>query len=245
MKHMANQHFMLGVSLRTSRPDFQLFQHLWQKKLIDDRDLKELKGGEHLLTQKPSASVATRRNRRGGLIRTDENIPTTPRSDPVESPVNMSIDEDYLWGARANAAREDLVGSRQRLPIMQIDSVLNDLPSAESVTAPTDTQFDSGYGSISVAALETNDEDDASSVRSIITNASRVSLPPQEKKHLVSAFTGDLCQDINFSGYRTDARNRILSRFPELLKNFSLRLEGSVKSKAERDAKEFLRQQRK
>jgi hypothetical protein len=41
--HLASHH-LRSQSLSTSRPDFHLFQHLWQKRLIDDQDWKELKG---------------------------------------------------------------------------------------------------------------------------------------------------------------------------------------------------------
>ena len=59
MDHIASYHHMLGHTLRTSRPDFHLFQHLWQKRLIDDADLKELKGGNHNLTRAPQPFVVT------------------------------------------------------------------------------------------------------------------------------------------------------------------------------------------
>lgn len=63
MEHVAYHH-LLGRSLRTSRPDFHLFQHLWQKRLIDDQDLKELKGGNHNLTR-PPGNYTTTNGRRG------------------------------------------------------------------------------------------------------------------------------------------------------------------------------------
>ena len=50
MEHVGFHHSLLGETLRASRPDFRLFQHLWQKRLISDQDLKELKGGKHSLT---------------------------------------------------------------------------------------------------------------------------------------------------------------------------------------------------
>lgn len=63
MEHVADHHLM-GHTLRTSRPDFHLFQHLWQKRLIDDQDLKELKGGNHNLTRPPANFIETN-GRRG------------------------------------------------------------------------------------------------------------------------------------------------------------------------------------
>jgi hypothetical protein len=70
MEHVGFHHSILGETLRASRPDFHLFQHLWQKRLIDDQDLEELKGGNHNLTCPPSNFVVTngRRGReaRGG-----------------------------------------------------------------------------------------------------------------------------------------------------------------------------------
>ncbi|KAF2727919.1 2-methylcitrate dehydratase PrpD [Polyplosphaeria fusca] len=56
--HVASHHLQ-GMTLRTSRPDFHLFQHLWQKRLIDDQDLKELKGGNHNLTRPPIINKVT------------------------------------------------------------------------------------------------------------------------------------------------------------------------------------------
>ncbi|OCK85771.1 hypothetical protein K432DRAFT_3274 [Lepidopterella palustris CBS 459.81] len=58
MDHVAYHH-LLGQTLKTSRPDFHLFQYLWQKRLIDDADLKELKGGNHNLTRAPLPYVTT------------------------------------------------------------------------------------------------------------------------------------------------------------------------------------------
>lgn len=65
MHHLAETHTMLGQTLRTSRPDFVLYQHLWQKRLIDAFDLKELKGGNHNLSRPPGNSVETNRSRGG------------------------------------------------------------------------------------------------------------------------------------------------------------------------------------
>lgn len=53
MDHIAYEHFQRGQNWKTSRPDFGLFQHLWNKRLIDDQDLKELKGGNHNLSRAP------------------------------------------------------------------------------------------------------------------------------------------------------------------------------------------------
>jgi hypothetical protein len=63
MDHVAYHH-LLGTTLQTSRPDFHLFQHLWQKRLIDDQDLKELKGGNHNLTMAPANFTVTGNSRR-------------------------------------------------------------------------------------------------------------------------------------------------------------------------------------
>jgi hypothetical protein len=63
MEHIAYCHAMRGETLKTSRPDFHLFQHLWQKRLIDDQDLKELKGGNHNLARLPSNYTLTNSRR--------------------------------------------------------------------------------------------------------------------------------------------------------------------------------------
>lgn len=73
MEHVAYDHVMQGQTLRTSRPDFHLFEFLWQRRLIDDEDLKELKGGNHNLTHPPRNFVETggrRRDRDGRRHRT-------------------------------------------------------------------------------------------------------------------------------------------------------------------------------
>lgn len=76
MEHVACHHAMLGESLRTSRPDFQLFHHLWQKRLIDDQDLKELKGGNHNLTRPPTNYTVTngRRGDRDGRRQRHQHV---------------------------------------------------------------------------------------------------------------------------------------------------------------------------
>ncbi|KAF2447006.1 hypothetical protein P171DRAFT_519334 [Karstenula rhodostoma CBS 690.94] len=64
MDHIAYEHFQRGQTLKTSRPDFGLFHHLWNKRLIDDQDLKELKGGNHNLTRVPLNFTVTGTGRR-------------------------------------------------------------------------------------------------------------------------------------------------------------------------------------
>lgn len=49
-RHLA-EHLRAGHALAASRPDYALFTHLWQRRLIGDQDLKELKGGNHNLTR--------------------------------------------------------------------------------------------------------------------------------------------------------------------------------------------------
>jgi len=52
MQHVATEHTMLGQTLRTSRPDFDLYRYLWKMRLIDDQDYKELQGGNHNLARR-------------------------------------------------------------------------------------------------------------------------------------------------------------------------------------------------
>jgi hypothetical protein len=59
MEHVESFHHNSGQTLRSSRPDFHLFEYLWQKRLIDDQDLKELKGGNHNLTSAPPNFTVT------------------------------------------------------------------------------------------------------------------------------------------------------------------------------------------
>ncbi|KAF2017258.1 hypothetical protein BU24DRAFT_334836, partial [Aaosphaeria arxii CBS 175.79] len=64
MDHVEFHHSVLGETLRTSRPDFRMYHHLWQKRLIDDQDLKELMGGNHNLTRTPLNYTLTNNSRR-------------------------------------------------------------------------------------------------------------------------------------------------------------------------------------
>jgi hypothetical protein len=59
MQHLVQEHTMLGHTLRTARPDFDLFHYLWRRRLIDDQDLKELNGGNHNLHHPPGNFVET------------------------------------------------------------------------------------------------------------------------------------------------------------------------------------------
>src|SRR5690242_10640989 len=66
MAHLAESHFAFGQGLSTARPDFHLFQHLWQKRLIGDEDLKALKGGNYGLGgRRPPLGNFVRTNGRG------------------------------------------------------------------------------------------------------------------------------------------------------------------------------------
>jgi hypothetical protein len=139
-------------------------------------------------------------------------------------------------------------GLRPHLQTISIGSAVETDPIPYlDVIRPTEDKFDSGYGSMPDTFSKSNkEEDDNMSVRSVLTNASRVFLPHEEKGHLVSAFAGDLYQDISFRrDLDDDAHDRISTRLPELLKTFTLKLERGINSKTEIDAKEFVRQQRK
>ncbi|KAF1929387.1 uncharacterized protein M421DRAFT_61023 [Didymella exigua CBS 183.55] len=59
MQHLSDAHLIFGQTLRTSRPDFYLFEYLWQQRIIGEADLKELRGGNHNLNQAPANFVVT------------------------------------------------------------------------------------------------------------------------------------------------------------------------------------------
>lgn len=81
MRHLADEHFAFGQGLGASRPDFHLFQYLWQRRLINDEDLKELKGGNHNLTRPPGNFVRT--NGRGSRREREERNPGRQRLQHV------------------------------------------------------------------------------------------------------------------------------------------------------------------
>ena len=85
-------------------------------------------------------------------------------------------------------------------------------------------------------------DDDKISIKPKLTSTVR-EVPPQEENHFISAFVWELSQDIRFRG-DLEARDRISTRLPDLLKTFTLRLETSANSNMEHDAMVFIRQQR-
>ncbi|KAL3468786.1 hypothetical protein BJX99DRAFT_242696 [Aspergillus californicus] len=138
--------------------------------------------------------------------------------------------------------REEQLSAQNSL---QVCAQISDYIEQPGLTfLPTDTHLDSGYGSLPDTLIATNagEEDDVRSVRSILTNKSRVKLAPDDEKLIISAFVGDLCQSFRLHG--DPIRDRIAASLPDLLRTFSLRLEDSASSKADWDAKEFIRQQR-
>lgn len=52
MNHIANAHVRTGVLPPTVRPDIELFQHLWRKRIINDAESKELYA-HHTLSEAP------------------------------------------------------------------------------------------------------------------------------------------------------------------------------------------------
>jgi hypothetical protein len=137
-------------------------------------------------------------------------------------------------GSRANMYNESLSFA---------DGISEELRSFYG--AHNEIRFDSGIGSMPDAVSNCEErDDDARSVRSVLTNASRILLPEHEEEHLISAFVGDLYQDMA-SGKDSDELTRMSNFLPDLLKSFTQRLEKSVNSQMERDATEFVRQQRK
>ncbi|KAH7378177.1 hypothetical protein BKA64DRAFT_767047 [Cadophora sp. MPI-SDFR-AT-0126] len=114
----------------------------------------------------------------------------------------------------------------------------------QDVNSCSETQFESGIGSMpDVVSMTKEQDEDKRSIRSMLTTGSRVRLPPHEEKHLVSPFVEGLCQDIVFSG-DDDSCDRISARLPDLLNTFTLKPEENVNSKPELDAKKCIRQQR-
>jgi hypothetical protein len=105
---------------------------------------------------------------------------------------------------------------------------------------------DSGYGSISDTGRtkRSREEDDAISIKTMLSDASLVFRLPEQRENLIAAFVKDFHEDTNILDRSEEARARTSSHLSGLLKMFSLRLEASAHSQKERDAKDFIRQQR-
>jgi|TARA_R110002003_G_scaffold27_29_gene1540 hypothetical protein len=215
---------MLGQTLKTSRPDFDLFQHLWKKRLIDTEDLRELQGGGHYLAKPPGNFVWSERGQRANSGGDHEVV---QRWFTEEA---LSTEEDIH--STPNEPRNDQMQSRV-------------LAEQNNQTSTYDERGDSGYGTMSNTAHTGGRlEDDNISIRTMLSDASLVFQPPQERENLISAFVEDLCGDTKFGELSENGRERAISQLSDLLKMFSLRLEASAMSQEERDAKDFIRQQR-
>jgi hypothetical protein len=306
LEHHNLVHSASGVTLRNSRPDFQLFHFLWAKRLIGEEDYNELRSGNHNLTR-PPATVVRIDNRRERYAQrpqtqalgrpqaslsfsrppTFRNMAQAQASTRIEStgPTNQ---ESVRFGTTTNISSSDRNNGRLAPVVHNTTRLLRDtiartstlhdqatetvvdqdhdqiretenrpsdalrprdvvkdcLASDVNTNGLTDSQVDSGYHSRSHGATADTNVDDTASIISIITNASRIQLPTEEKEHVISAFACDICQDVDFLEYDANARERMLTRLPDIIKSFAMRLESVVTSKQEHDAKEFLRQQR-
>ena len=54
MDHIINSHFRTGIPLSIVRPDFELFKHLWQKRIVNDAERQEL-NAYHTLSAAPNS----------------------------------------------------------------------------------------------------------------------------------------------------------------------------------------------
>lgn len=120
--HVA-QHFWQGITLKNCRPDFHLFQHLWEKRLIGDLDLKELKSGNHSLCRTPSNFVTTQwrrerdmRSQRSQHVGLYRQRPTSrpplganPKGESVGLPLEARISFSSTEQSSLEVKRENLL----------------------------------------------------------------------------------------------------------------------------------------
>jgi hypothetical protein len=108
-----------------------------------------------------------------------------------------------------------------------------------------DDKGDSGYGTNSYTGHTTSiQEDDSISVKTILSDTSLVFQAPQERDDLISAFVKDFHEDVKIYCLPEHSRIRAAAQLSDLLKMFSLRLGATAQSQEERNAKDFIRQQR-
>ncbi|KAF2235938.1 hypothetical protein EV356DRAFT_90085 [Viridothelium virens] len=113
-------------------------------------------------------------------------------------------------------------------------------PLDSGVWYPEDCWKQSG----SLAGKDNRDYQLSDKELTILTKPSRLFLSLDKEQPLVSAFIGDLCQDLGLLADHIGMYSRISASLPSLLKIFTLRLEKTTESKAQRDIKEFIHQQR-
>jgi hypothetical protein len=263
MEHLAFQHTTRGQTLRTSRPDFELFSFLWRKRLIDDQDFKEL-NTEFRLTSRPPTEmpVTDTRSRHVALRRRvseredthGEAIPVTDvyarlATSPGEGIVYNTVTGPSDSGPRTtvrSGPQHDLEQSSAEPPGASRDhhaSAAID-PTEQHMAASVEGR-DSGYGTMSnTGPNHSNREDDAGSVRTMLSDASHVFQPPKAREDLISAFVDDLRDELGLGTMDVAGRTRIIVQLSGLLKVFSLKLGHAVLSQEEQDAKNFIRQQR-
>jgi len=181
-------------------------------------------------------------------------LESEPRMDPISAASWMPFIEDHHRESNDN---KDFGSSHGKVLAPYVSTALKcflgnpqvpqyvNLNHAPDGEPKPNVQIDSGYGSMPEKKPRLiQQDDDVVSVRSIVTNGSRVCLPQHEEEHLISAFAGDLCQDIDLCG-DINLLGRIIARLPSLLRIFAMKLAKDVTCKVESDAAEFVRQQRK
>jgi hypothetical protein len=263
MEHLAFQHNMRGQTLRTSRPDFELFRYLWNRRLIDYGDFKELTSGNYFLSRPPTETPVTDTRsrrialRRGVSGREDMHREATPDRDvytrlatsPGEEIVHSTLTGPSDSGLRTtvrSGPQHDLEQSSAEPPGVSRDHYARAAidPTEQHMAASVEGR-DSGYGTMSnTGPNRSNREDDAGSVRTMLSDASHVFQPPKAREDLISAFVDDLREELGLGTMDVAGRTRIIAQLSGLLKVFSLKLGNAVLSQEEQDAKNFIRQQR-
>jgi hypothetical protein len=242
-EHLASQHTMRGQTLRTSRPDFAFFSYLWRRRLIDDRDFNELNSGNYSLSKPPTETPLTETRSRRMALRREvsgrddmhrEAIPgrdlytrlaTSPGEEIVYNTVTGPSDSGPLTTVRSGP-QHDLDQSSAGPPGASRDhhaSAAID-PTEQNMAASVEGR-DSGYGTMSNTGFNhSNREDDAGSVRTMLSDASHVFQPPKAREDLISAFVDDLRDELGLGTMDVAGRTRIIVQLSGLLKVFSLKL---------------------
>jgi hypothetical protein len=233
MEHVASLHTMIGQTLRTSRPGFGLFQHLCLKRLNDDQDYRKLKGKRFELSDSPSNFVATIHTHQLSLATRELTHQSTAIRQDTEHTEHRERPDSW---ESSSESQELALGEEAPETLAH--------PYRASLSS-TNGRGDSGYSSMPDTVQQSlRVDDDARSVRTMLSDASLVFQPPQERENLISAFVNDLYEDAKFDELLESARDRVIAQLSELLRCFSLRLENGTHLSKENDAKNFIRQQR-
>jgi hypothetical protein len=219
--------------------------------------------GRSALPQCHAASDQDHQGADGGLeIEMPDGYPLRPQNDRARPLIRFQMagmiqlqnilkvrhpdwSSEQLQTAATNALQR-VMAKQQRIQAIKTSMSRSPKSVSDGLEIPIPQQHsrdssreDSGY--YSYVECENND---ATSIKTMLSDASPVFRLPGEHGYFIAAFVNDFHEDTKILDLSVQARARTNTHLSELLKMFSLRLEDTARSQKERDTKDFIRRQR-